>query len=244
MRVLIVDDERNGRERLRELLEAEPDVDIVGECGNGRDAVEAIASLTPDLVFLDVQMPGMDGFAVARALGPRRFPLIVFVTAFDRRAVEAFEFHACDYLLRPFTQERVRKALAHAGAALRQRLEERLAALLERFSSGNGYLRRLLVRKNGRVRFFDVDDIDWIEAQARFVRLHATGSVYPLRESIGGLEEKLDPSRFVRIHPFAIVNVQRIAEIEATEEGGQTVVLKNGARLPLSGATPPRERAQ
>jgi two-component system LytT family response regulator len=234
MRVLIVDDELTGRERLRALLEAEPEVDIVGECDNGRDAVEAIAALKPDLVFLDVQMPGMDGFAVARALGPRRFPLIVFVTGFDRYAVEAFEFHACDYLLKPFTEERFRKTLAHASAALRHRLDERLAALLERFSSGNGYLRRLLVRMDGRVRFFDVDDIDWIEAQAKFVRLHTTGSVYPLRESISHLEEKLDPSRFLRIHRSAIVNVQQIAEIEASEEGGQTVVLKNGARLPLS----------
>jgi two-component system LytT family response regulator len=238
MRVLIVDDEPVGRERLRALLEAEPDVEIVGECDNGRDAVEAIASLAPDLVFLDVQMPGMDGIAVVRALGPRRFPLIVFVTGFDRYAVEAFDFHACDYLLKPFTQERFRKTLARANAELRdrdiERLDERLASLLERFSPGNGYLRRLVVRLDGRIRFFGVEEIDWVEAHAKFVRLHAGGVVYPLRESIGHLEEKLDPSRFLRVHRSAIVNIERVAEVEASGEGTQTVVLKDGTRLPLS----------
>lgn len=238
MRVLIVDDEKVGRERLRALLEAEPDAEIVGECDNGRDAVEAIASLSPELVFLDVQMPGMDGIAVVRALGPDGFPLIVFVTGFDRYAVEAFNFHACDYLLKPFTEERFRKTLGRARAALRERdieqLDERLAALLERFSPGNSYLRRLVVRLDGRIRFFDVEEIDWVEADAKFVRLHTGGAVYPLRESIGRLAQRLNPSRFLRVHRSAIVNIERIAEIEAAGEGSQAVVLRDGTRLPLS----------
>jgi len=240
MRILIVDDEASARARLRGLLEAEADVEIVGECANGRDAVEAIERLTPDLVFLDVQMPDMNGFGVVRAIGPELFPLVVFVTGYDRYAVEAFDLHASDYLLKPFTVERLRKTLARAREALRrqdlERLHEGLSSLIERFRAGDGYLRRIAVRLDARIRFFDVDEIDWIEADAKLVRVHAGGRVYPLRESIGRLEEKLDPSRFFRIHRSAIVNVERVAEIETGGDGNQSVVLKDGSRLPLSRA--------
>ena len=238
MRILIVDDEISDRVRIQALLETEPDAEVVGECGSGREAVDAIVSLAPDLVFLDVQMPDMDGLQVVRAVGPARCPLVIFVTGHDRYAVKAFDLRASDFLLKPFTDERFCATLTRARAALRdqdlERLSDRLASLLDRLHTGNGYLRRFVVRLDGRVLFFDVDDFDWIEAQAKIVRLHTKGSVYTLRESIGHLEEKLDPTRFLRIHRSAIVNVQRSAEIEDSEEGGQTVVLKNGTRLPLS----------
>jgi two-component system, LytTR family, response regulator len=240
MRILIVDDEASARLRLRGLLETEPDMEFVGECASGRDAVEAIERLAPDLVFLDVQLPDMDGFAVVRAIGPDLFPLVVFVTGYDRYAVEAFDLHASDYLLKPFTVERLRKTLARARETLHrqdlERLHEGLSSLIERFRAGNGYLRRLAVRLEGRVRFFDVDEIDWIEADAKFVRLHTGGRVYPLREAIGRLEEKLDPSRFFRVHRSAIVNVERVSEIENRSDGSQAVVLKDGSRIPLSRA--------
>lgn len=238
MRILIVDDEVSDRLRIQTLLEAEPDAEVVGECGNGREAVEAIVSLAPDLVFLDVQMPDMDGPEVVRSVGPARCPLVVFVTGHDRYPMKTFDLRASDLLLKPFTDERFCATLGRARAALQhqdlERLKDRLESLLDRLQTGNGYLRRLVVRLDGHIRFFDVDDIDWIEAQAKIVRLHTTGSVYPLRESIGRLEEKLDPIHFLRIHRSAIVNIERIADIEASEKGGQTVVLKNGTRLPLS----------
>jgi two-component system, LytTR family, response regulator len=238
MRILIVDDEISDRVRIRVLLESEPGTEVVGECGTGTEAVEAILALAPDLVFLGVQMPDMDGLQVARTVGAARLPLVVFVSRHHRHAVGAFDVRASDYLLKPFTDERFRATLDRARAAVKQqdleRLSERLEPLLNRLRNGNGYVRRLVVRQNGRVRFFDTDDIDWIEAHAKFVRLHTDGSVFPLRESIGHLEEKLDPSRFLRIHRSAIVNVERVAEIETSDEGSQTVVLKNGARLPLS----------
>jgi two-component system LytT family response regulator len=238
MRILIVDDEISDRVRIRGLLESEPDTEVVGECGTGTEAVEAILALAPDLVFLDVQLPDMDGLQVARTVGAARLPLVAFVSGHHRHAVNAFDVRAYDYLLKPFTDERFRATLDRARASMKQqdleRLSEKLQPLLDRLRNGNGYARRLVVRQNGHVRFFDTDDIDWIEAQAKCVRLHTNGSVFPLRESIGHLEEKLDPSQFLRIHRSAIVNVERVSEIETSEEGSQTVVLKNGARLPLS----------
>lgn len=238
MRILIADDEISDRARIRTLIESEPGTEVVGECGTGTEAVEAILALAPDLVFLDVQMPDMDGLQVARTVGDARLPLVVFVSGHQRHAVNAFDVRAYDYLLKPFTDERFRTTLDRARGALKQKdlemLSERLQPLLDRLRNGNGYVRRLIARQNGHVRFFDTDDIDWIEAQAKCVRLHTNGSVFPLRESIGNLEEKLDPSQFLRIHRSAIVNVERVSEIETSEEGSQTVVLKSGARLPLS----------
>lgn len=240
MRIVIVDDEDSARARLRAMLESETDVEVVAECASGREAIEAISRLAPDLVFLDVQLPDMDGVGVVRSAGAERFPLVVFVTGFDRYAVEAFDVHAFDYLLEPFTEARFRTTLERARGALRRReldrLNDGLADLLDRIRSGHGYLQRLVVRLNGRVKFLDIDEIDWIEADAKLVRLHAGGSVYPLRESIGKLEEKLDPSRFLRVHRSAIVNASRVAEIETSSTGAHWVVLKDGVRLPLSRA--------
>jgi two-component system LytT family response regulator len=238
MRILIVDDEASARARLKALLESEPDAEVVGECADGHEAVEAIRWLAPDLVFLDVQMPEMDGIGVVRAIGPADFPLVVFVTAFDRYAVEAFDLNASDYLLKPYTEERFRRTLERSRETLRRRdldrLNDGLSDLLDRFRAGNGYLRRLVVRLEGRVKFVDVEDVDWIEADAKIVRLHAGGAVYPLRESIGRLEERLDPSRFLRIHRSVIVQVARVTEIETSSDGKQRVLLRDGARLPLS----------
>jgi two-component system LytT family response regulator len=243
MRILIVDDEDSARSRIRALLEQEGDAEVAGECSSGAQAIEAILSLAPDVVFLDVQLPDMDGMGVVRRVGADRFPLVIFVTGYERYAVAAFDVQACDDLLKPFTEERFHEALARAREALRRRslsrLNEALATLLARARS-NGYLKRLIVRLDGRVKFFDLDEIDWIEADAKFVLLHSGGGVTPLKESIGRLEEKLDPSRFLRVHRSVIVNLDRVSEIDGPEAGAQCVVLKNGERLPLSRANRPK----
>jgi two-component system LytT family response regulator len=239
MKTLIVDDEPLARRRIRLLLEREADIEILADCGDGCEAVRAIEAQVPDLVFLDIQMPELDGFEVIRSIGVDRFPRVIFVTGYDQYAIRAFEVHACDYLVKPFTDERFAEALAQARSRLGSEgvagLTERLSELLERIPASRA-LTRLALRAHGSIRFLDVDEIDWIEAAGKTVRVHAGGEVYELRESIGRLEDKLDPWRFLRIHRSAIVHVDRIAAIEGTAESGQTVALKDGTLLPLSRA--------
>jgi two-component system LytT family response regulator len=259
MRILVVDDEASARARLRGFLDAEKDSEVVAECSGGEQAVEAIRSFEPDLVFLDIQLPDMDGMEVVRRVGARKFPVVVFVTGYDRYAVAAFDIRACDYLLKPFTEDRFRETLARARAAVRRRSPGRMDEALDQLSQGsqpgngngngnghgnghgNGYLKRLVVRlEDDRVKFFDLDEIDWIEADAKFVLLHSGGAVTPLKESIGRLEERLDPTRFLRVHRSAIVNLDRVAEVDGPETGSQWILLKNGERLPLSRANRPK----
>jgi two-component system, LytTR family, response regulator len=239
MRVLIVDDERMARKRLRTLLAAESDVEIVGESGNGRDAVRAIADGSPDLVFLDVQMPELDGFAVVRAVGVERMPVVVFVTAFDQYALEAFKVHALDYLTKPFDRERFQSTLRRARAHVNLRrgdasLERRLMTLLEEVERRRQYLDRILVKAGGRVRFVRVDEIDWIEAADNYVRLHVGRESHLLHERLGALGEKLDPARFVRIHRSTIVNVERIKEVQPWFHGDAVAILRDGTKLSVS----------
>ncbi|MGE0041874.1 MAG: LytR/AlgR family response regulator transcription factor [Vicinamibacterales bacterium] len=231
MRALIVDDEPLARENLRLLLEAAPGVTVAGECRSGREAVAAARELAPDVVFLDVRMPGLDGFGVVEQLGGAAAPLVVFVTAHDVHAVKAFEAEAVDYLLKPFDDERFARALA--------RVRERLAARAVPALGGApdqpaGYAERLIIREVGRIRFVRVADLDWIEAEGVYCRLHAGDRSDLLRSSMDGLEAVLDPAVFARIHRSAIVRIDRIAELRPGDHGDHLVRLRTGAELTLS----------
>ena len=241
IRALVVDDEPVARDRLIRLLEQQGDIDLVGQCSNGLETVTAIAQLSPDLVFLDVQMPEMDGFEVVRALEAGHVLAVVFVTAYDEYAVRAFEVHALDYLLKPFSSVRFRATLAHAREQLdRHRagdLGRRLLELAPTLWEKNGTPRtadRLLVRSTGRVHFVRTSEIDWCEAAGNYVRLHVGDESHLFRETMNGLESKLDPQHFVRIHRKTIVNVERIEELRSSLAGECTVYLRNGAKLTLS----------
>jgi len=236
LRVLIVDDEPLAREKLRTLLEKELDVEIAGECRDGAAAVSAIGRLAPDLVFLDVQMPEVDGFGVLEALEPRSMPAVIFVTAYDRYALKAFEVHAIDYLLKPFDRARFHKALARARAELERdrrghALDQRLRALLEDRALRSPYARRLVVQDAGRVFFLRVEELDWIESAGNYVQLHAGRETHLMRETMKALEARLDPDSFVRIHRAAIVNLDRVKELRSGSRGEYVVVLEGGREI-------------
>lgn len=237
-RVLIVDDERPSRARARELLEAEPGVEVVGECDGGEEAVRAIRGLAPDLVFLDVPMPVRSGFAALREIGSDGMPAVVFMTAYDRRALRAFEEHAFDYVLKPFDTERFRDTLRRVRAQLPYpavgAYRQRLLWLLEDLTPRARRLDRLVIRSGGRVSFLKAEEIDWIGAEGNYVRIHA-GKQSPLvRDTMNEVEARLDPSRFVRIHKSTIVNADRIKEIQPLFNGTHSVLLLDGTRLTWS----------
>ena len=264
LRVLIVDDEQLPRQRLLRLLEEIPNTECVGECANGRSAVDAIESLLPDLVLLDVRMPGMGGLDVARSLtGTGHVPFIIFVTAFDEYALSAFEVHAIDYLLKPVERDRFVAAIERARALVQNttaaQRHERLLALLQgeprasapaeadgREALGDqapapvpagdagAYPRRFLVKGDGQMYFVAVDDIDWIEAYGNYVRLHVGKGVHLIRETLGNIERKLDPTRFARVHRSSIVNLDRVARMDLWGAGDYVVLLKDGTKLKLS----------
>ncbi|MGE0554266.1 MAG: LytR/AlgR family response regulator transcription factor [Gemmatimonadales bacterium] len=237
IRAVIVDDEPLARQGLRELLEPEPDIRVVAECGDGEDAVRAVERERPDLLLLDIQMPGLDGFGVLARLAPPR-PVVVFVTAHDAFALQAFEAHAIDYLLKPVEPDRFRRALERARAQLgheqRALVAARLDELLATLPKRPRYPSRLTVRDGPRVSFVPVDEIDWIEAAGNYARLHVGAARHLLRETMSGLEETLDPERFVRIHRSTIVNVARIREIQPWFKGDHLVVLEDGTKLSLT----------
>ncbi|HEX9983532.1 MAG TPA: response regulator [Thermoanaerobaculia bacterium] len=233
---LIVDDEPLARKRIRALLQDHPDFDVVAEAENGDEALEAIREHDPQLVFLDVQMPGLGGFDVVRSLDPEHHPLIVFVTAFEQYALQAFQVSAVQYLLKPIgreelgrTLERVRKLRAEPEDA-----SASVARLLEELRDRRTFLQRVLVKARGRALLFRVEEIDWFESAGNYIRLHIGSEGYLLRETMGALEAKLDPQHFARIHRTAIVNVDRIRELQPSSHGDHTVVLKSGAQLTLS----------
>ena len=237
LRVLIVDDEPLARRGVRARLARLPAVDIVAECAGGGEAVAAIRRLAPDVVFLDVQMPEVDGFEVLARIGAAPAPVVVFVTAYDQYAVRAFEVHALDYLLKPIDEARFADALARAKAQARSRrrgtagADERVAALVLDHAR---HARRFLVPGRGRTVVVDVDDVDWIEAADYYATLHAAGKAHLLRETLTALEQRLDPERFVRVHRSAIVNLDRVREIHPLFRGDCELVLKDGARVRLS----------
>ncbi len=238
-RVVIVDDEPLAREKLRTLLEGRAGYELVAECGDGAAAVEAIHELDPDLVFLDVEMPGLDGFGVLEALEPGREPYVVFVTAYDRYALRAFEVRALDYLLKPFHRARFEEALARVeerrrGHAAAPEEWTAIRALLDELRAERGYAARLVVRTGQKITFVATADVDWIEADGNYARLHAGKRDYLLRETMKNVEARLDPRRFLRIHRSAIVNLDRIASVEPYFHGEYIVTLTDGHRITAS----------
>jgi len=235
--VLVADDQPMARERLVSLLAAEPGVELAGVATSGPEAVDCIRHQSPDLVFLDLQMPGMDGFGVIEAIGVERMPPTVFVTAYDEYAVRAFEVQALDYLLKPFGRQRFQSALERARRHLeRERQGEmagRLAELLQSRRGSEGR-ERLLVKSGGRVSFVDVDAIDWVEAEGNYVRLHTGSDSYLIRETMANLLKQLGAERFFRIHRSRIVNVKKVKELLIAGGGDYQVVLVDGTKLGLS----------
>jgi two-component system, LytTR family, response regulator len=235
VKALIVDDEPLAREKLARHLKAHADVEIVGQCGDGVSAVRAIRALSPDLVFLDIQLPEFDGFEVLRRSGTPRNPYVIFVTAYDEHALRAFEVQALDYLVKPFDDARFRAAL--------QRGREHLELTRARGRQGSGgaaaLADRLLVHDAGRIRIVRHSDVDWVESAGNYVRLHIGAEAFLYRQTMSHLESCLDAGRFVRIHRCHIVNVDRIKELEPMFKGAYTAVLHDGTRLAVS---PPYRR--
>jgi two-component system, LytTR family, response regulator len=238
IRTLIVDDEPLARERLASLLAAEPDIELVGQCRDGEEAVTAITDHSPSLVFLDVQMPQMNGFEVIEAVGSERMPLVIFVTAYDQHALKAFQVRALDYLLKPFDRVRFTEALQRARKQIDRDetgdLGRRLMALVKDLRRDQPRAERLVVKSGGRLFFLRADEIDWVEAAGNYVRLHVGPTAHLLRETMNAIEGRLDPEKFFRIHRSRIVNMERILEMQPWLNGEYSVVLRTGTRLTLS----------
>jgi two-component system, LytTR family, response regulator len=238
IRAIIVDDELLARKFIRRMLKHEPDWELVGEASNGREAVEAIRTQKPDLVFLDVQMPEMDGFAVLEEVGLGQLPDIIFTTAYESYAIRAFELHALDYLLKPFDQQRFRDAIRHAKERLQSRQQEdgrrQIGALLKRINSKQPYLERLIIKADGRITFLSTHEIDWIEADDKYVHLHTAKGARMVRQTLTAMETQLDPARFVRIHRSTMVNVERIKELQPLFNGEYSLHLEDKTKLTLS----------
>jgi two-component system, LytTR family, response regulator len=235
LRILIVDDESAARRRIRRLLTGEDDVTVVGECADGVSALSAIAKCRPDVAFLDVQMPELDGFGVVRSLTAAELPALVFVTAYDRYALRAFDVQAIDYLLKPFTRERFRTALTRARDRVHERSKaDRVARLLAHLDASQHYPARVAVRTGDRFVAVDWHDVDWIEAADNYVTLHVGGREYLLRDTLTSIERQLDPDRFTRVHRSAIVQLDRIVELHPATHGDADLVLRNGTRLTLT----------
>ena len=235
MRALIADDEALARRRLRQFLAEVPDVEVVGECEDGRRAVALVKSAAPDLLFLDVQMPLLDGFGVIREVGAGSVPAVVFVTAFDQFALRAFEAHALDYLLKPFGRERFMQAVARARRQVAESgVRARLDALIGELAERPRHSHRLAVKARGRSVFLSADEIDWVGASDNYLELHAGPNSYVVRETMSQLQTKLDPQQFVRIHRSTLVNVGRIREMHPLFAGDQLLVLHDGTKLQVS----------
>jgi two-component system, LytTR family, response regulator len=243
IKTLIVDDEPLARRNLRVLLEDDPEIEIVAECGSGQEALEVINDEPPDLLFLDIQMPEMSGFEVLERIEHGRIAAVVFVTAFDQYALKAFEVHALDYLLKPFDDARFEKALRQAKTQIEQReinkLSRKLFALLEDRAATSdkktgSYLTRFMIKAAGRVLFLKAEDVDWIAADDYYVKLHTGSKTHMLRETLSDLETRLDPEKFIRIHRSTIVNIERIKELHPHFNGEYLVVLRDGTELKMS----------
>lgn len=238
IRTLIVDDEPLARDRVKRLLRDETDIAIIGECGNGAEAIKFIKAEKPDLVFLDIQMPEKNGFEVVKALDAKALPTVIFVTAYDQYALQAFDASALDYLLKPFNRERLHRAVTRAREIIegknRGNLDERLASLIADLKTEKKYLERLVVKSVGRVFFLKIDEIDWIEAAGNYLKLHVGRESHLIRETMNAIEAKLNPDKFLRIHRSTVVNIDRIKELHPMFSGDYAVILRNGAELTLS----------
>lgn len=238
IRTLIIDDVQLARERLKRCLAGEPEVEIVGECNNGTRAVESIRTLSPDLIFLDVQMPALDGFGVLEALKGGRVPAVIFVTAYNEYAIPAFDVNALDYLLKPVDCARLSKAVARAKSQLAQPsgddLDTRFRAMLEDIKASSKFLKRLTIKLTGHTILLPTDEIDWLESYGNYLKVHAGRESHLIRGTMQSLEAKLDPETFVRVHRSAIVNIEKIKQIYPRSNGDQDLVLQNGQQLMLS----------
>lgn len=245
LRIIIADDELLARKRIVSLLAGMADVEIVAQCANGRAVVEAVREHRPDLLFLDVQMPELDGFEALAELQEDRPPGVIFVTAFDQHALRAFEYHALDYLMKPFSSDRFVKALQRARELLHSAeavsdFNERLMGLMQNLPSRSPYLQRLMIKGSGRIHFRNASELDWIESEGNYIRLHFGNESHLQREKLGALEARLDPKRFARPHRSVLVNIDRIREMRQVFHGDYVIVLKSGIEVPLG--KPYRER--
>ena len=242
LRVIIADDERLARKKLHILLESEPEVQVVAECEDGRQTISAIHAHLPDLLLLDIQMPDLDGFQVLNEVPPGEMPVVIFTSAYDQYAIRAFEAHALDYLLKPFDQERLHHSIERACSEVRKsgdrEITHRIMDLLSRVRSetrsGPEPEGRLVIRAKGRVIFLNLDEIDWVEAAANYVRLNVGKESYFFRETISRIAERLNPNLFIRIHRSTIVNVRKIKELIPVNSGEYIVILKTGKELSCS----------
>ena len=238
IRTIIVDDVDLARERVKILLD-DAEIEIVGECANGREAVAAIRDLQPDLVFLDVQMPNIGGFDVIEIIGVEQMPAVIFVTAYDEFALRAFEINAVDYLLKPFDEERLRKAVARAKREIRREepakeIERRLRGLLKEIKPEPKYLRRIPVKSARGTTLVSTEEIDWINAAGHYLEIHAGNETHLIRERLSQIEQRLDPETFVRVHRSTIVNLDRIKSLHPLFNGDHLIILKTGQELNLS----------
>ena len=256
IRALIVDDESLAREALLVMLNDDPEMEVIAECRNGKEAVTAIREQSPDVVFLDIQMPEMDGFQVVEEIGATRMPVTVFVTAYDKHALRAFEAHALDYVLKPFDHDRFDAVLRRAKTSVQQRrlgeISESLFAVLQDMNlktgeppAGTGEIKpdqsahkepleRVVIKSGGRIYFLKVEEIDWVEGAGDYLSLHSGGQVHLIRETMGNFHARLDSQKFLRIHRSTIVNVERIEEIRPLFKGDYVVTLTGGKRLKAS----------
>jgi two-component system LytT family response regulator len=238
VRTLIIDDELLARKLIRRLLADQEDVEIVGECADGREAVSTIAKVSPDLIFLDVQMPELGGFEVLERIAPEQLPVVIFVTAYDKFALKAFEANALDYLLKPLDDERFHRALQRAKTYLSGKgtgvVRERLIGLINQLSPQSKPISRMAVKTDGRVVFLKVAEIDWIEATGNYLNLHVGRESYLLRGRMNELEKKLSADQFFRIHRSTIINLDRVKEFQPLFKGEGLVVLRDGTRLAAS----------
>lgn len=238
IRVLLTDDEVLARERLRNLLQDEPDVEIVAECSDGSTAISLIRDEKPDLVFLDIQMPETDGFGVIAELGPDEMPLAIFVTAYDRYAMKAFEVHALDYLLKPVGKERLRESLDHARRQLTQpsnaAFHRRLVDMLQEMDSRRKTPERIVIKSDGEIVCLKPHEIDWAESAGNYVCLHVGAATHILRETITALESRLGQRQFLRVHRSTLVNVDRIKTLRPSLYGDYAILLRDGTKLTLS----------
>jgi two-component system LytT family response regulator len=242
VRAVIADDEPLARTKLRLLLDSEAQIKVVAECHNGTQTLAAIRSCRPDLLLLDIQMPDLDGFQVLSEISPKEMPVVIFTSAYDQYAIRAFEAHALDYLLKPFDQSRLHQAVERARLELRKsrdrEITHRILDLLSQVKSEKQAVpefdTRLVIKTKGRIVFLNVDEIDWVEAAANYVRLNVGKESYLFRETISGTSERLNPSQFIRIHRSMIVNVRKIKELIPVNSGEYVVVLKSGKELSCS----------
>jgi len=238
IRALIVDDEAVARRRIRRLLTSEKDIEVIGECANGLQALSLIESDRPDLLFLDVEMPEMNGFELLMQLHKSRIPVVIFTTAFDKYAVRAFELHALDYLVKPIDSQRFEEALnrarSHMNLQKGAEASSGILAMLSEMQKQKCWLERIIVKQPGRAFFIKVAAVDRFEAADNYIRVHAGTDMHLIRETMNALELKLDPSKFVRVHRSTIVNVDRIKEIHSLFQGNHLIVLQNGEKVTLS----------